>query len=305
MNSSNLLVTMKLLIFAVCILAVDQYGQASFPVKVQAIAVPSEQCASQSTAATILESLEKNFSGIIENNIPTFPSNTCECSSHDCSWTRVAYLNMTDSSQTCPSAWVTINTPVRACGRQPSNNGSCDSVFYSTNRLSYTQVCGRMNGYQYGNPNAFSSFLLEGTGLNSWYVDGVSLTHGPPGSRTHVWTFANAWFEISTSEFDSGCPCMFSNSSEWPYTVPSFVGNNYFCATGSLLRQAGIFYADNPLWDGVGCTGNNTCCQFNQPPWFCRTLPTATSDDLEVRICANQGTGNENTYISNIELYVR
>ena len=53
----------------------------------------------------------------------------------------MAYLNMTDSSETCPSAWATINTPVRACGRQPSNDsGSCNSVFYSTNRLSYTHV---------------------------------------------------------------------------------------------------------------------------------------------------------------------
>ena len=288
---------MKLLIFAVFILAVSQYGQASFPFKIPAIAVPSEQCPSQSTAATILESLKKNISGIIENNIPTFPSKTCECGNRDSSWTRVAYLNMTDSSQTCPSAWATINKPVRACGRRQPNRGSCNSVFYSTNRLSYTQVCGRINGYQYGFTDAF---LLDGTGLNSWYVDGVSLTHGPPGSRTHVWTFANAQYETSFL-----CPCMFSNYSEWPHTVPSFVGNNYFCATGSHNEPPRTVLSDNPLWDGVGCTGNNTCCQFNQPPWFCRTLPTATSDDLEVRICANQLTRNENTYISNIELYVR
>ena len=92
---------------------------------------------------------------------------------------------------------------------------------------------------------------------------------------------------------------MLSNPSTWLFTVPSFVGNNYFCDTGSRIPQSGTIFSDNPLWDGVGCTGNNTCYQFNQPPWFCRTLPTATSDDLEVRICANQETSNENTYISN------
>ena len=226
----------------------------------------------------------------------------CKCSDQDSSWTRVAYLNMTDSSQTCPSAWATINTPVRACGRQPSNNGSCDSVFYSTNRLLYTQVCGRINGYQYDSTNAFSSSVTRNIGLDSLYVDGVSLTHGLPGSRTHVWTFVNAWYETSSAR--NICPCMLSNYSEWPYTVPSFVGNNYFCAAGSHYRPRGVVY-NNPLWDGVGCTGSNTCCQFNQPPWFCRTLPTATTDDIEVRICANLLTDNENTYISNIELYLR
>ena len=98
----------------------------------------------------------------------------------------MAYLNMNDSPQTCPSAWATINTPVRACGRRQYTSGSCDSVFYSTNSLSYTQVCGRINGYQFDSTNAFWSSVIANIGLDSWYIDGVSLTHGPPGSRTHV-----------------------------------------------------------------------------------------------------------------------
>ena len=62
------------LIFVTIMLAVNRYGQASVPFIIPSVTISSEQCASQSTAATILESLEKNFSGIIENNIPTFPS---------------------------------------------------------------------------------------------------------------------------------------------------------------------------------------------------------------------------------------
>ena len=175
-------------------------------------------------------------------------------------------------------------------------------MFYSSNRLAYTQVCGRITGYQYGSTNAFAN-SINNINFDSWYIDGVSLTHGPQGSRTHVWTFVNAYYETTGSY--GICPCMLLNYSEWPHTVPSFVGNNYFCATGSRGNPGKTVLYNNPLWDGVGCTGSNTCCQFNQPPWFCRTLPTATSDDLEVRICANQETSNENTYISNIELYVR
>ena len=158
-------------------------------------------------------------------------------------------------------------------------------------------MCGRINGYQYASPNGFHKDF----GLESWYVDGVSLTHGPPGSREHVWTFVNEHFE---SDNEADCPCI-SGSSEQSNTVPSFVGNNYFCATGSITKIESVLASDNPLWDGVRCTGSNTCCQFNQPPLFCRTLPTATSDDLEVRICGDQESADENIYISNLELYVK
>ncbi len=222
----------------------------------------------------------------------------CNCG-YDPSWTRVAYLDMTDPSQSCPNAWATINTTVRGCGRQPSSSGSCDSVFYSTHGIQYSQVCGRIKAYQYGNPEGF------GTGVSSidtYYVHGVSLTHGRTRSRHHVWTFVNAGHE--TDKLFYICPCMLSNSSLWPHSVPLFIENNYFCATGSHNSSSGLFM-DNPLWDGEGCTGVNTCCKFNQPPWFCRTLPEPTSDDLEVRICADYYTSEENTFISNIEIYVK
>ena len=32
-------------------------------------------------------------------------------------WTRVAFLNMSDPNQVCPSKWTTISTPVRTCGK--------------------------------------------------------------------------------------------------------------------------------------------------------------------------------------------
>ena len=107
-------------------------------------------------------------------------------------WTCVAYLNMTDPSQQCPSTW-TLQTrssePRRLCGRT-SSGGSCDSVTYSTFGVNYSRVCGRVIGYQSRVPDAFAnpSQTIEG-----YYVDGISLTHGPPGSRQHIWTFAAAW----------------------------------------------------------------------------------------------------------------
>ena len=61
-------------------------------------------------------------------------------------WHRIAYLNMTDPSQQCPSNWrqYNVNASVRACGRF---GVSCPGVFYSVGHQ-YSKVCGRIIGYQ-------------------------------------------------------------------------------------------------------------------------------------------------------------
>jgi len=40
-------------------------------------------------------------------------------------------------------------------------------------------------------------------------------------------------------------------------------------------------------------------------PWFCKQLPQATTDGLEVRICGDQHTLDEDTPVELIELYIR
>ncbi len=243
------------------------------------------------------DSLNSYVTEVTKKYILCSPSNTCNCRERDDTWIQVGHLNMTNSSQSCPPAWDTINTTnVRGCGLRHAR--SCDSVFYSTGGLKYSEVCGRIIAYQYGRPEAFYTGTDD---INSYYIHGVSLTHGLP--RKHVWTFVNARDETADPLFL--CPCMLSNSSTWTYSIPSFVENNYFCAAATRNKPNRQLYTDNPLWDGVGCSGNNTCCQFNQPPWFCRTLPAPTTDDLEVRICADYVTSDENTYISNLDLYVK
>ena len=64
---------------------------------------------------------------------------------------------MTEPSQQCPSARREYNTSgVRACGRPESSTGSCDAVFYYSNRQ-YSRVCGRIIGYQVASPGAFDN----------------------------------------------------------------------------------------------------------------------------------------------------
>ena len=97
-------------------------------------------------------------------------------------WTRVAYLDMTNPSQSCPSAWQLLTgNGVRVCGRPSSSINMCHGTFYPTGHA-YTKVCGRVIGYQVGQTDAFASHRT----IDQAYVDGVSITRGSP--RTHVWT---------------------------------------------------------------------------------------------------------------------
>ena len=62
------------------------------------------------------------------------------------------------------------------------------------------------------------------------------------------------------------------------------------------------------VWDGQGC-GSSSCCELSYPPgvtppWFCKQLPQATTDDIEVRICRDQDSADEDTPVKLIEIYV-
>ena len=41
------------------------------------------------------------------------------------------------------------------------------------------------------------------------------------------------------------------------------------------------------------------------PAWFCATLPQSTTDDLELRICRDSDSDNEDIIISLIEIHAR
>ena len=227
---------------------------------------------------------------------------SCSCGGTG-SWKRVAFLNMTDTTHQCPSNWTLVSTPIRGCGRRSS---TCDSAIFSTNGFSYNYVCGKVLGYQKGSPAAFQIDLNRVPSLENLYVDGLSLTHGAPGSRQHIWTFVAALYEQNSNNYNGlyNCECTNINYN-WPYEVPSFVGNNYFCETGNAgPGYHGSIYIDDPLWDGQGCGSTSTCCQLNQPPWFCTSLPRPTRDDLELRSCMDQDVNDEDVVVSLIDIYI-
>ncbi len=213
---------------------------------------------------------------------------------------------MTNSSHQCPGDMEEVAlSGKRVCGRSSSAAyRSCVSATFSTSGLQYSQVCGRIRGYQYGGTSAFNKALPDS--IESQYMAGVSVTHGPPGSRKHVWTFATGRSERSIFG-GSVCPC--APSADLSHiSVPSFVGQDYFCESGVSTILSSRFYSDDPLWDGDGCTvAGNTCCQFNNPPYFTKQLSTTTGDDLEVRACGHniRNSAGGDTLIELIELYIK
>ena len=216
-------------------------------------------------------------------------------------WTRLAYLDMNDSTVNCPSGFRLYQSRgVRACGRPVTSNGSCVSVEFPSNGISYSQVCGRVTGYQYGGPDVVDIYGSNHTNLNGDYVDGVSITCGSP--RQHIWTLMAGFSDSLSSPFS--CPC--NNGSS--VSVQSIIGNNYFCEsgnTGSTVYRT--LYTFDPLWDGQGCGFNETaCCNVPGIPWFHRDYGnTTTTDYIELRVCGDEGTDNEDAPVSYYEIYVK
>lgn len=222
-----------------------------------------------------------------------------QCCNSDGGWMRVAYLNMTDPVQQCPQGFrLRTDHNKRTCGRTSGSRG-CTSINYSTRGLAYRKVCGKIRAYQYGAPDAFGGGTRS---IDSTYVDGISITHGQ-NPRQHIWTFVAALDETQANSYS--CPCTKVDSVYSGY-VPGYVGNDYFCDTGSRgAVQRGRFYYEDPLWDGEGCGPNSSCCSFSSPPWFCKHLLQPTTDDIEIRVCSNSAASSEDTPLEMIEVYIQ
>ena len=219
-------------------------------------------------------------------------------------WTRVAYLNMSDPSQQCPTDFRLYDeSGVRACGRRTSSVGGCNSVTFSTYGISYSQVCGKVLGYQYRAPDAVDPTLGNGAishnSIDAEYVDGVSITRGSP--RQHIWTLMAGLREGLSTSLE--CPCNAGST----VSVQSFIGNDYFCESGN--PQSGWvsrLYIEDPLWDGEGCGGlEGDCCNVPNIPWFYKAFNSSTTDDIELRACTDQGTDDENVTVDFYEIYVK
>ena len=210
---------------------------------------------------------------------------------------RVADIDMTRHNENCPAGFRKVTASGKTlCGGQ---GAGCISTTFSSHGIEYSRVCGRINGYQYYTTNAFNNYIGSRGSIDSAFVDGIVLTHGSP--RQHIWTFAAGYTQYETSV--SGCPC---NSDSYSHSLPPYVGNDYFCDSGHRYNTdpPETYLTNDPLWDGAGCV-SGSCCTFNSPPRFCKTLPHHTTDDIELRICLDGGLNNEDVAIDLVEIYVQ
>ena len=225
----------------------------------------------------------------------------CDMENEQCGskgWTRVALVDMSDNAQSCPGDLTLISSPIRTCGGPTT--GGCASAKFSTHGMSYSQVCGRLRGYQVGTPDAFGPYVNDQNRLDV-VMDGVLISHGK--TQRHIWAYATGLQKNQTDYYDNTlyCPCV---DYRYNGTVPSFIGNDYYCDSGVESGPVGGKFYTTPLWTGEGCTPPNFCCSHSGMPWFCKTLPVPTTDYIEIHNCHNTPASDEDTALELIELYI-
>ena len=217
------------------------------------------------------------------------------CAGMEGEWRRIASINIS-AGDDCPTGWNKSSYNSVSFCRAPSDNAGCYSTFFSTNGVSYQHVCGRARGYQKGSPDAF---LFNTRSIDDTYVYGLSITHGNP--RQHIWTYA-AGLSDDENYPSWNCPCAVIPGP----APPSFVGNNYYCESGAVgPYDVNAYWLSDPLWDGAGCSANNTCCSNTNQPWFYNQLSKMTQDDIEVRICRAQTFSTDAILVDILELYMQ
>jgi hypothetical protein len=159
----------------------------------------------------------------------------------------------------------------RACRRAAEfNPPDCDSVIIPTSGVSYSKVVGGIRGYRTRTTDGFGT----GLSIEGYYLDGLSLTYGQ-SPRKHVWSFASAGVPGSSRH-----TCPDYNGA----APPSFVGEDYFCASG-----------DEPEFTSDG----------QNPLLFCKDLGESTMADLELRLCTSASETDEMVGFDKIDIYIQ
>ena len=199
-------------------------------------------------------------------------------------WRRIAYLNNNENPVSCPDGFeVRSDTSSPPLCRRMNTSAGCSSVVYPSNGMSYSQVCGTVRVHPAGTPDGFDTF---DTKSEEDYVDGVSIAYGDSSNRNHIWTYTAA---VTVRDSTKGCDqCTYMKPSNIP-------GTNFTCNTAHCSDGDNCF--SNTLWgnEAQQCFGNET---------FYRQLSESTTDNIEMRVCRDQGRIDEDILISFVELLV-
>ena len=215
-----------------------------------------------------------------------YSSMAFSCNGMTGGWRRIAYLNVSDpDAADCPEELLSRTDP-SSCIRSESTPG-CSQVIFVNHGLPYSHICGKINAKQSGIPDGFATYTElrpDKAAIDDNYVDGVSLTYGTD-PRKHIWSFA------ASSVFRTiGHDC---DLCDW--NRPSFVDvSQHSCELNEPCTDVAV--CGNLLWNGNQCTGNGT---------FYRQLPQPTSADIEMRVCRDEGSADEDILLTFMEIYVQ
>ena len=274
-------ITVGVTIFTLCTVATISQEQGEKSIKISIVTIPDTigECSSDDNRQTSLDLLQNATRKVIYQ---IYGSPLPECGPGK--WKRVFYLNASRFDQSCPVQWNLVTSPVRGCA---GAGESCRSAFSDSINTTYSKVCGRIIGKGVTSPDAFYRYIENQNTIEGNYLEGVSITHGASGSRTHIWT-------LGAGHRDR-CPCDNSDHNVAPLP-PAEVGDNYYCDRADELDL---------LWTGKNCMNDNPCCSFHNPPYFSVQLSEATTDTIELRICFDQSQGDETVLVLFAEIYVQ
>ena len=182
-------------------------------------------------------------------------------------WMRVAKLDL----DLCPTRFrYKFVHGARSCVATEDEAG-CTPLSYSSFNIQFSNVCGHVRGYAFGNPDGWYNArgFVRGIRLDENYLDGISISTG----SSHIWSLAAG-----------GCHNCGAS--------PPFVGGDWSCDDSLCEMNA----CGGLLWNATKCGSAAS---------FYRQLSSATKDYVEVRLCRNEARSNEDIALVALELFVQ
>jgi hypothetical protein len=190
----------------------------------------------------------------------------------DAGWREVVVYPRTD---VCSGAWAYVAG--KGC-HKASTSGGCATKTFSTGGLAFSEVRGRLVAYQQGSTDGF----LDNDSISIWTTSG-----------THLWTYAFGYTSLNSTACSCaslGCPARCPSNGG--FLPDAHVGSSYYCESGASACSS------------YGATTFFPTKLFASRPAFVARL-AAIQADLEVRVCLNQGTSDEDLFFDVLELHVR
>lgn len=143
-----------------------------------------------------------------------------------------------------------------------------------------------------GSTDAFGTQYL-GSALVDPYVDGVSITRGPPSDDEHAFTYVVSLFEALVGEVYA-CPCRGGRAA------PGYVGDAFACATSD--ENVPSWQSDDELFRARTDAG---CDALPEDDFVAVDLGAARDAPVHLRLMTDEAPWTEDVALRRVEVWVR